>query len=124
MKSGNASVVYEHIKGTLKSLGIYEKVKSICSDGASALSSAKNGVFGFLKKDLKGLFYIHCISHRLNLSLTDLWQGDILLKGVNAIIYNLCKHFINSSNRFKILRFHERQSLDFDLKLIRPTDIR
>ena len=75
-------------------------------------------------KDLKGLLSLHCISHRLNLAVTDLWKGDKQLQEVNLVVYNLCKLFSNSSTKLKILLNHERYLLDRELNLIKPIDVR
>ena len=107
-------------------MDLYEKVKSICTDGARTMISDKNGVVGLMKADiqLRGLLSIHCLSHRLNLCVTDFWDGDKPLKEINQLIYNICKFFMNSRNKFNILKGHEKQILDLELRLIKPIDIR
>ena len=77
-----------------------------------------------MSKDIPGLLSIHCLSHRLNLCVTDLWGLDQKLKEINKLVYNLCGLFSRSSSRIKLLKTHEKNLLNLDLKLIKPLDVR
>jgi len=120
----DSQTIYEQLTGSLKSLGIYEKIKSICSDGAPVIISKKDGLLGKLMRNIKGLLSIHCLSHRLNLCVTDLWKGDLPLRNINILIFNLCKYFSNSCVKIKILLDHEKALLNQQLNLIKPLDVR
>jgi len=116
--------IYQTVKKTLKDMKIYEKLGSVCTDGGSSFCGINKGAIKRLTVNLPKLLSIHCISHRLNLCVIDLWKGDKVLNQINQSVYNLCKLFSNSSNRLKLLKDNEQKMLNKELHLIRPIDIR
>jgi len=124
VKNTESQTIFNEIKNTLLSFGLYHKVRSISTDGAKALISKKNGVVGKLAKDIPGLINIHCIAHRLNLGVSDGWKADTRLKTLNTMIYNLCRLFKKAPSKFRILQDYELEYLGYTEKLVSPLDIR
>ncbi len=79
LEKGDSETIYTVLKEALLKLGVFEKIVTICTDGAQVMISQKNGLVGKLKTDLPHLFNLHCIAHRLNLAVSDTFKEDLFL---------------------------------------------
>ena len=119
------------------------KLIALAVDGASAMISDQNGLYGRLKKNIPKLIVNHCCIHRLSLalkslgqyrkpkdmsSLTEAQKSELAMKiGVkkfNTNIHTLVAFFTTSSKRLKILEEQEIELLDTHLRLRKPLDVR
>ena len=74
LKRANAIRILEIIDHILLTIGLIEwkdKVVGFGADGASVMMGHKGGVVALLKADVPNLIDIHCVAHRLQLSVLD-----------------------------------------------------
>jgi len=69
LKHTDAETIYLTIKNFMEKEKMLKKLKFVCSDGAPAMASRKEGVAGKLLKDLPKLLSFHCICHQESLAL-------------------------------------------------------
>ena len=125
LKEKNAVHIYETLSTYLKTKGIFDKVISLCTDGAAVMSSEKNGVAGLFKNELKRkMIYFHCIAHKINLVTTDITVRFKYAKIFQSTIYELVKFFINSPKKIRILDDFQEELIGHSFNLIRPIKVR
>lgn len=63
------------------------------SDGASVYVGRLNGVVAKLHVEIPWLLGVHCIAHRLELSVLDALKDEEQLKNVQEMLQGLYKHY-------------------------------
>ena len=116
--------IYKILSHYLKEKGIFEKIVSLCTDGAKVMSSNKNGVAGLFQKELKRVIFFHCLAHKINLVTTDILDRFPCVKNLQSFKYELVKFFLNSPKRINLLDEIQDDILGEVLSLIRPIIIR
>lgn len=98
------------------------KVVSLSCDGASVMVGCRNGVGALLKKIQPSIVVMHCMAHRLELSLKDAAKKHALYdKVVRVLLQGIYLFYHNSSlNRSMLKRSFEALSQEKD-KLMIPT---
>ena len=66
-----------------------EKLVFFCADGASVNMGIRNGVAAKLKEEVGHLLSIHCVAHRLELSMVDSIKAQPQLKKLQEILHYL-----------------------------------
>ena len=120
----NALTIFTVLKSKLEEFGLYDKVRSLCTDGARNVSSRKNGLAGLLLQDIPSLQTIHCVTHRLNLGVSNFWKIDVYMQRINQVMFSLCKVFAYSPRKVNLLEAKEKDLLNLNLHLIKPIDER
>jgi hypothetical protein len=103
-----AADLYHKVMEVLRGWGVNLEggLVAFSSDGASAFSSAGEGVAGYLLREVNAaLIHVHCVAHRVNLAMKDLASCPRL----QAIITNLdqCIKLANSVFNRSPKRWHE-----------------
>ena len=125
LEQANAQYIYNTVKDYLVKEGIFQKVKFLCTDGAPAMSSLKEGVAGKFKQDLPVLISFKCVCHQENLALKHTYKKFEQLGRFNRKLVNIISYFQNSPKKVRILE-EIQYELEFDsvLKLIKAKEIR
>jgi hypothetical protein len=99
------------------------KVVGLSCDGASVMVGCRNGVSAIMKREQPSLLTIHCMAHRLELSLKDcLKTVKSVDKAVNTLVTGLYLFYHNSPlNRSMLKRAHEALRAEGDEPLKMPT---
>lgn len=88
----------------LKILGLnLEKMRGQGYDGAATISGAFNGVQAIVRKKYPKTLYTHCISHSLNLYLSDASKIQDI-RNAFGIVSECCAFFYYSTKRTYILK--------------------
>ncbi|KAF0702443.1 52 kDa repressor of the inhibitor of the protein kinase-like, partial [Aphis craccivora] len=89
---------------TLKNLGLnLEKMRGQGYDGAATMSGAFNGVQAIVRKKYPKALYTHCISHSLNLCLSDASTAQDI-RNAFGTVSECCAFFHYSAKRTHILK--------------------
>lgn len=101
------------------------KTVAISCDGASVMVGSKGGVGAILRKQQPDLITIHCMAHRLELSLKDASKSVKLYdKTINVFAMGLYYFYHNSSlNRAMLKRSANILKTDVDKGLLLPTRV-
>ena len=91
------------------------------SDGASAYVGRLNGVVAKLHVEIPWLLGVHCIAHRLELSVLDALKDEEQLKNVQEMLQGLYKHYHYSP---KALRELKELTQLLDEKINKPVNLR
>ena len=124
IKNGEAKTLYGTVSKYLQDNNIYGKLSSLCTDGAKAFCSKKEGLAGLLTRDIPKLVSLHCFAHRINLITGDLMEEFSDLKLVNSAVYSLCKFFKKSTKKLQILQDIEYKEIKSMKRLIKPIKVR
>jgi len=129
LKSFDAQTIYKNLTAFLDNCGIdfRKKLVCLCTDGEPVLRSSKNGVFGFLKRDIPALIGLHCLAHKFSLAHSqDLGSDFPILQELFKLVYETYKYFNNSPSRLDLLFENENEMEDLleALNLVKPTKIR
>ncbi|XP_025191788.1 52 kDa repressor of the inhibitor of the protein kinase-like [Melanaphis sacchari] len=89
---------------TLKELGLdLDKLRGQGYDGAATMSGNFRGVQAIVKKSYPKALYTHCVSHSLNLCLSDAAKTQAIRNSF-SIISDCCTFFHSSAKRTTILK--------------------
>lgn len=101
------------------------KLIAVSCDGASVMTGVKAGVGALLRKTQSSIITIHCLAHRLELSLKDSAKTVKLYdKTVNVLAMGLYYFYHNSSlNRAMLNRSYNALKTDEDPGLLLPTRV-
>ena len=91
------------MKSVLQDLGL--NIKSMvgqCYDGTTCMSGVQKGVAARMQEIVPEAVYVHCCAHRLNLTLQDTLEANIVLKNALGVVQSL-HHFFHSPKREAIL---------------------
>ena len=91
------------------------------SDGASVCVGRLNGVVAKLHVEIPWLLGVHCIAHRLELSVLDAHKDEEQLKNVQEMLQGLYKHYHYSP---KALRELKELAQLLDEKINKPVHLR
>ena len=91
------------------------------SDGASVYVGRLNGVVAKLHVEIPWLLGVHCIAHRLELSVLDALKDEEQLKNVQEMLQGLYKHYHYSP---KALRDFKEFAQLLDEKINKPVNLR
>jgi hypothetical protein len=99
------------------------KVVGRSCDGASMMVGCRYGVSAIMKCEQPSLLTIHCMAHRLELSLKDCFKTvKTVDKAVNTLVTGLYLFYHNSPlNRSMLKRAHEALRTEGDEPLKMPT---
>ncbi|XP_014662095.1 PREDICTED: zinc finger protein 862-like [Priapulus caudatus] len=102
-----------------------QKMVAVACDGASVMVGCKAGVGALLRKDQPSLVTLHCMAHRLELSLKDASKSLKLYdKAINTVAMGLYYFYHNSSlNRAMLRRSYEALKQNNDSAFLIPTRI-
>jgi len=106
ISSADANGLQATITATFSELGITNfsrKLVGFCADGASVNFGVKGGLVPKLKEDSPWLVSIHCLSHRLELSLKDAFR-DTYFDTISEILLWLHGVYGKSPKRFHGLK--------------------
>ena len=91
-----------------------QKVVAIGTDGASVNMGKNNGVIQRLRNDIPHLVGIHCMAHRLELSLNDAAKAVTMQRTTNQTLLSLYLFYHNSSlNRSNLKASYDSLDLKF-----------
>ena len=91
-----------------------QKVVAIVTDGASVNMGKNYGVIQRLRNDIPHLVGIHCIAHRLELSLNDAAKAVSMQRTTNQILLSLYLFYHNSRlNRSNLKASYDCLGLKF-----------
>lgn len=91
------------IKDQLQNLGLdLQNLRGQGYDGAAAMRGVFNGVQAVIQKEFPKAVYTHCVSHCLNLCLSDACNVDSL-RNAFGVISEVCTFFRASARRTAIL---------------------
>ena len=100
-----------------------KKLVGIGCDGAAVMVGSKSGVATLLRKEQPSLLTIHCMAHRLELSLKDTIKHVPLSKKINTPLLGLYYFYHNSPlNRAMLARSFTAGKEQND-KLLMPTRV-
>ena len=91
------------------------------SDGASVYVGRLNGVVAKLRVEIPWLLGVHCIAHRLELSVLDALKDEEQLNNVQEMLQGLYKHYHYSP---KALRELKELAQVLDEKINKPVNLR
>ena len=91
------------------------------SDGASVYVGRLNGVVAKLRVEIPWLLGVHCIAHRLELSVLDALKDEEQLNNVQEMLQGLYKHYQYSP---KALRELKELAQVLDEKINKPVNLR
>ena len=91
------------------------------SDGASVYVGRLNGVVAKLRVEIPWLLGVHCIAHRLELSVLDALKDEEQLSNVQEMLQGLYKHYHYSP---KALRELKELAQVLDEKINKPVNLR
>lgn len=92
------------IKETLKKIGFdLNKMRGQGYDGAAAMRSRFRGVQAIIKDMYLKALYTHCVSHSLNLCLSDAKKSQDI-RNAFGIISECCSFFNSSAKRTTVLK--------------------
>ena len=91
------------------------------SDGASVYVGRLNGVVAKLRVEIPWLLGVHCIAHRLELSVLDALKDEEQLNNVQEMLQGLYKHYHYSP---KALRELKELGQVLDEKINKPVNLR
>ena len=74
------------------------------SDGASVYVGRLNGVVATLRVEIPWLLGVHCIAHRLELSVLDALKDEEQLNNVQEMLQGLYKHYHYSPKALRELK--------------------
>ena len=125
LEKTDSMTIYRAVKEYLVEKNLFNKVKFLCTDGAKAMSSNKNGVAGKFKEDIPGLLSFHCLCHQEALALKHTYKEFSELQNFNKSIFNVISYFDNSPKKIVILQ-NSQAELEFEgiYKLIRAKEVR
>ena len=125
LEEQTSKTIYQKLKDFLVKEGIFERVRFLCTDGANAMSSEKEGVAGLLMKDLPQAKTFKCICHQESLALKHTYKEFNALQDFNADLYNIIAYFARSPKKIVILD-NVQQELDYETtyRLIKAKEIR
>ncbi|KAL4510380.1 hypothetical protein ABPG72_020842 [Tetrahymena utriculariae] len=86
-----ASSFVEEINNALQELNIYQHLYFLSTDGASVVSSDKNGVYGKLKYKIPYLLANKCLAHRASLGVKDLAKDQLVGKDEDVQLLQMIK---------------------------------
>ncbi|KAL4498608.1 hypothetical protein ABPG72_019726 [Tetrahymena utriculariae] len=92
----------EEINNTLQELNICQHLYFLSTDGASVVSSDKNGVNGKLKQKIPYLLANKCLAHLASLGVKDLAKEYDEIDSLNHYVYKICSVF-NTKNKLDLL---------------------
>lgn len=102
---GKAATITEAILKALRERKIpITKVTGFGSDGASAMSSDKEGVAGKLKRVNPNIISVHCIAHKLQLCVSQAAEKVKFLKEFQEMLTSMFYHFKKSALRSEKLK--------------------
>lgn len=98
--SANAATIVKLVREELSKNGLdINKLSSLASDGASVMTSSRNGVAAKLRETVQTLINIHCICHRLALACNDANDSLTPISQVETVLRQLWSFFENSVAR-------------------------
>lgn len=108
LQSGRAVDILAAIKTTLLDFGIDEenigrRLVGFLADGASVNMGQKKGVAAELKKQCPWLFSVHCLSHRLELSIKD-YVRSTYLSDIFSLLTDIHEFYCRSPSRLQQFR--------------------
>ena len=86
-----------------------EKTVGVGADGASVMMGHKGGVAALLKVDIPHLIEIHCVAHRLQLSVLDAIRDHCYIREFESGLKKLFSFYNMSPKRLREL--HEMASV-------------
>ena len=100
----STAIVHEIKKFYTKHQLNLQKIVMFTSDGGLVMLSRYNGVAAQLKKEISYLTQQHCVAHREDLGITDMWKGIKLLSEVETLMCTIYTMFSHSSNKKQKLK--------------------
>lgn len=103
IKDGKAQSLFDATASVLLQFGVpFSKVVGLGADGVNVMSSEQNGLNGLMKVQNPYCLYVHCVCHRLALSVSNCQQQipalDTLTKIIGSV-YNYVQY--SKLERFK-----------------------
>lgn len=102
---------------------ISNKLVGLSCDGASVMTGCKSGVRAILEKDCPSIVTIHCMAHRLELSLKDVTKKVKTYERVNILLAGLYYFYHNSALNRAVLQKTYEATKSQDEKLLIPTRV-
>lgn len=102
---------------------ISNKLVGLSCDGASVMTGCKSGVSAILEKECPSIVTIHCMAHRLELSLKDVTKKVKTYERVNILLAGLYYFYHNSALNRAVLQKTYEATKSQDEKLLIPTRV-
>ena len=103
MNNLHAQEYKDLIWSALKKHNLQNKLYFLATDGAKVVSSAKEGLYGKLKKEINYLNHMHCMAHRASLGIKELSSLFEIVKEINNMVYHICS-YMKTYKRINILK--------------------
>ena len=81
-----------------------KKLVGFGSDGASVMCGSRGGVTALLKKDVPHLIAVHCVAHRLELSILDVIKDISYIGKFESVVKKVYEFYSRSPRRTKDLK--------------------
>lgn len=102
VRDGTAATVLEAIRTSLNHFGVpIRKVVGLGTDGASSMASSQNGLNGLMKNLNPFTVHVHCVCHRLALSVSQACKDIQLAQAVTTMISTVYTYIQLSPNRLE-----------------------
>jgi hypothetical protein len=115
-------------KGTfLVNNNLLDKLVALVTDGAPFVASTKEGVIRKLKNLKPYLMGIHCMAHRINLTLKDAVKAETKVRSLHETSYLLISFLRETSKKHAIFQTELTEVAETRgraLELIQPFDVR
>ena len=124
LKNADANGVIASVNTGMIEFGLQNwKLQTVAfgSDGASVYVGRQNGVVAKLRVEIPWLIGVHCIAHRLELSVLDALKDEQQLRNVQEMLQGLYKHYHYSP---KALRELKELAQALDEKINKPVNLR
>lgn len=97
-----------------------DKLVGFCADGASVNIGQRNGVVTKLRDDIPYLIDIHCMAHRLELSIVQMKNKNTLIKKLDDVLHLIWKTYQYSGKSLRELRVVGEE---FDARIYAPAQV-
>lgn len=109
LESGSAAGYMEALEKELEKLGISEwlsgsKLVGIGTDGAASLLGAQNGLIHNIRQKVRHIVAVHCIAHRLQLSVLSSVKHVDYVDELDSLLKSLYKFYQQSPKRLRELK--------------------
>ncbi|XP_067670753.1 zinc finger protein 862-like [Haliotis asinina] len=102
--NGTADTIVKNVKDYLRETDLDQnKMTCFASDGPAVMTGKRNGVVAQLKRDNPALIDVHCVNHRLQLSVSSAFKSVTEIESVDEMLMGLFKYYHYSTVRSKSL---------------------